>query len=288
MRRAGLALLIIAGLSQVADAEDDPVAAVIDGDVIFRSSIEREYKALGPAYRQRSFEQLYPALVNRHIDRSLLLREGERQKLLDDPQIQRRIEDAIDDVLRKAYLERRLRELITEDKIQARYQAYLAKNPPSDQVRAREILVETEQEANELLDELRRGADFDVLARSRSKSPAKEVGGDLGYFDRGELLKELDAVVFDMRVGALTSQPVQTQFGFHIMELMDRRTIMPQSLEEKRADIVNALSREATQQILNELWGKADVQRFRLDGTEVEGLRPGQTQGAAKPGTPTK
>ncbi len=285
MWRAGLVFLTIAGLTQAAWAEDDPVAAIIDGDVIFRSRIEREYKALGPAYQQRSFEQLYPSLVNRHIDRSLLLRAGERQKLLDDPKIQARIEDAVDDVLRKAYLEGRLRELITDEKIQARYQEYLEKNPPSDQVRAREILVETEQEADELLEELRRGADFDVLARSRSKSPAREVGGDLGYFNRGELLKELDAVVFDMRVGATTSQPIKTQFGFHIMELMDRRTIMPQSLAEKRADIVNALSREATQQILNELWAKAEVQRFRMDGTEVEGLRPGQTQGAAKPGT---
>ena len=285
MWRAGLVFLTIAGLTQAAWAEDDPVAAIIDGDVIFRSRIEREYKALGPAYQQRSFEQLYPSLVNRHIDRSLLLRAGERQKLLDDPKIQARIEDAVDDVLRKAYLEGRLRELITDEKIQARYQQYLEKNPPSDQVRAREILVETEQEADELLEELRRGADFDVLARSRSKSPAREVGGDLGYFNRGELLKELDAVVFDMRVGATTSQPIKTQFGFHIMELMDRRTIMPQSLAEKRADIVNALSREATQQILNELWAKAEVQRFRMDGTEVEGLRPGQTQGAAKPGT---
>lgn len=269
----------------MARAEDDPVAAIIDGDVIFRSRIEREYKALGPNYQQRSFEQLYPSLVNRHIDRSLLLRAGERQKLLDDPKIQARIEDAVDDVLRKAYLERRLRELITDEKIQARYQEYLEKNPPSDQVRAREILVETEQEADELLEELRRGADFDVLARSRSKSPAREVGGDLGYFNRGELLKELDTVVFDMRVGATTSQPIRTQFGFHIMELMDRRTIMPQSLAEKRADIVNVLSREATQQILNELWAKAEVQRFRLDGTEVDGLRPGQKQGAARPGT---
>ena len=97
IRRAGLALLIFGGLSQSAGAEDDPVAAVIDGDVVFRSRIEREYQALGPAYQQRSFEQLYPSLVNRHIDRSLLLREGERLRLLDDPDVQRRIEDAVDD-----------------------------------------------------------------------------------------------------------------------------------------------------------------------------------------------
>lgn len=89
-------------------------------------------------------------------------------------------------------------------------------------VKASHILVPTEKEAQTIKTMLDEGEDFAVLARQYSQCPSKASGGDLGYFKRGQMVKEFENVAFSLPVGKV-SEPVQTQFGWHIIKVTDRR-----------------------------------------------------------------
>ena len=89
-------------------------------------------------------------------------------------------------------------------------------------VKASHILVPTEAEAKAVKAMLDDGSDFAILARKYSQCPSKAVGGDLGYFRRGQMVKEFETAAFTLPVGVV-SEPVQTQFGWHLIKVTDRR-----------------------------------------------------------------
>lgn len=92
----------------------------------------------------------------------------------------------------------------------------------ADEVRASHILVKTEGEARNILDQIKTGSDFGELAKAHSECPSKRKGGDLGYFRRGQMVKEFEEAAFGMQRGQV-SEPVQTQFGYHLIKVTDSR-----------------------------------------------------------------
>ena len=89
-------------------------------------------------------------------------------------------------------------------------------------VHALHILVKTEGEANELLFDLRRGGDFKEIARAKSLCPSGNKGGDLGWFGRGQMVKEFEKAAFELKPGEL-SKPIKTQFGYHIIKVVEKK-----------------------------------------------------------------
>ena len=92
----------------------------------------------------------------------------------------------------------------------------------ANQVRASHILVKTEKEANDLLSQIKAGSDFGQLARAHSQCPSGKSGGDLGYFGRGQMVKEFEIAAFGLEPGQV-SQPVKTQFGFHLIKVTEKK-----------------------------------------------------------------
>lgn len=90
------------------------------------------------------------------------------------------------------------------------------------QVRASHILVSSLEEANRILIELRKGIEFEALARRNSSCPSAEKGGDLGFFAKGQMVKEFEDIAFSMKVGEV-SKPVKTQFGYHLIKVIERK-----------------------------------------------------------------
>ena len=103
-------------------------------------------------------------------------------------------------------------------------------------MRARHILVETEDEAKAILDQLKGGADFATLAKEKSKDPGAAEGGDLGYFTKDQMVPEFAEVAFKMYPGQL-SDPVKTQFGWHVIKLEDKRTKQPPEFDKVKDQI---------------------------------------------------
>ncbi len=270
-RATGLALLVAAPLAaaqaQSGAPADDPVVATVNGSAIHRSEIVRARQALPDQYRSLPLEMLYGVLLERVIGGKLLALEGRKLKLQDRPDVRREIEQLADLVIREAYIQKRIEDEITEAAVREHYKKLIDAMPPEDEVRARHILLESEEEAKAVIEELNGGADFAELAKARSKGPSAERGGDLDYFRRGDMISDFADAAFALKVGEFTETPVKTQFGWHVIKVEDRRPAKPPTFEEAQQNIVSQMSDQLISSVVQELEASATIERFNLDGS---------------------
>src|SRR6185437_5838990 len=141
---------------------------------------------------------------------------------------------------------------------------------PKEEVKARHILLPTEAAAKEVIAQLDKGADFAALAKEKSTDPSKETGGELGYFTRDDgMVPEFADAAFKLKKGEYTKTPVHTQFGWHVIEVEDRREVKPPSFEESKPQLKEEAARAAVGSKLKELRGKAKIETFALDGSPL-------------------
>jgi peptidyl-prolyl cis-trans isomerase C len=285
---AGLTVVLAASapLAGRAASHADPVVAIVDDAPIHRAEVLQEIAALPAHYRQLPVERLYPAVLNRLIDARLLVAEGLRRRLQDDARVRRRLARMRQRILQEELLDRHVRATVTEAAVRAGYDDYVRKNPPTRQVSARHILVETAAEAREVIRALQAGSDFAALARARSIGPAAADGGDLGYFGPGEVLQPVAEAAFRLNVGAFSERPIESPFGWHVVKVEDVREREPLSFEAARQELTTALSRRAIAGLVGALRGRARIARFDIDGKPApEGLFDAPA-GVALPGDP--
>jgi peptidyl-prolyl cis-trans isomerase C len=153
---------------------------------------------------------------------------------------------------------------ITDEDLQAEYDALYAATDPVEEFNASHILVESEEEAQALIDALAEGADFAELAAENSIGPSGPNGGQLGWFTAGMMVPEFETAVFDLEAGEV-SAPVQTQFGWHVILLTDTRDQAPPALEEVRAELIEGLRRARVDARIDTLMGEAEIERPELD-----------------------
>lgn len=151
---------------------------------------------------------------------------------------------------------------ITEDEIKKYYDEHGKEFEQPEQVRARHILVDTEDEAKAIEDRLKKGEDFAKIAQEKSKDTSSAVkGGDLGFFGPGTMVPEFDKVAFSLKVNEV-SQPVKTQFGYHVIQLLEKKAAQKATLEEARPKIEKQLKEEKVipvQQLLPDLRKQVDI-----------------------------
>ena len=246
------------------------MVAIVDGTEFRLSELEQSYQELPEQFRQMPLEAIFQPLVDRLIDGHLLLQAAAEADVAADPEVQAAIDRARDDVLRQTLIERAVIDATDEAAMQAAYEALKAEPDFAiEQVTARHILVETEEAALQVIAELDGGADFAELARERSTDPAASRGGELGTFRRGSMVPPFEAAAFALEPGSHSSEPVQTQFGFHVILVEEKDAIEP-SFDEVEEELRADLTREAVENLLAEVRSGADVQRFAIDGSAQE------------------
>jgi peptidyl-prolyl cis-trans isomerase C len=120
---------------------------------------------------------------------------------------------------------------VEESEIEDYYNANKSKFAEGDKVSARHILVDSLEKANEVIEEMNKGLDFSVAAQKYSSCPSKEQGGSLGYFSRGMMVPEFEEAAFALQEGTV-SEPVKTQFGYHIIVVDDKKIAKEKPLSE--------------------------------------------------------
>jgi peptidyl-prolyl cis-trans isomerase C len=281
-----LALSSVAVFAQ--GAGDDPVIAIVNGHEIHRSELEAAQRGLPDQYRQVPLQMIYGPLLDRVIDSRLLSDEAERSSVAEDSNVQEQLARARAQVLRDAMVEQRLEQGITEEKLRERYEQAKQKDDfAHEEVQARHILLPSEEEAKGVIEQLQQGADFGELAKEKSIGPSAETGGDLGFFRREQMVPEFAEVAFALEVGAISEQPVQTQFGWHVIHVLDKRKVEP-TFAESEPQLREEIAREIVTALLDDLRGGATIERFNLDGSpmeatpEPEAPDPGQAPGAGE------
>ena len=278
----GILLLSTPVWAQQPSADEDTVVATVDGVAIHRSELEEVARGLPEQFRQMPLQALYGILLDRVIDFRLLADAAERQGVADDPAVEATLARARADVLRDALVQQTIREETTADKLRERYQALQqSEDFAQEEVHARHILTSSEEEAKAVIEELQAGADFAALAEERSAGPSAPTGGDLGFFRREQMVPEFAEAAFALQPGEITTEPVKTQFGWHVIKVLDRRTAEP-TFAESEPQLRQEVARDIVTALVAELREDAEIERFNLDGTPMP-MAPGA--GDAAPGT---
>ena len=237
----------------------DLVVARVDGEEIRHSDVMEMARALPPQYKAQ-LTQIYPLLVQRLVDFKLAGKAGRAAGLADDEAVKARVAKAEAQAIREVYLEQKVLARITDDGLQAKYKDYLANNPPAIEHRARHILVTSEAAAREVIAKLDEGADFAELAKESSTGPSGAQGGDLGYFTADQMVPEFSEAAAKLDPGQYTKDPVQTQFGWHVIKVEDRRTAEPSGFEEVEPQLREEMAREAAAAIFKQLRDGATIE----------------------------
>jgi len=161
--------------------------------------------------------------------------------------------------LRDTFYDKKVRDAVTEAQAKAAYDEQIAKIAPEPEVRARHILVKSEQEAKDLVKQLKAGADFTELAKKSSDGPSAQTGGDLGYFSRGQMVKPFEEAAFALKPGEI-SAPVQTEFGWHVIKVEDRRNRPVPSFDEVKDQLMASLVQNQLKTVVQGLRGTAKVE----------------------------
>lgn len=192
-------------------------------------------------------------LENEVADLYLLAEEAEEAGLDERPEVAAQIKLQRLSVLASALASNYLEENPpTETELRAEYSAQVAGYQPQ-QYKARHILLESEEEAETVIDQLDDGADFAELAREKSTGPSGPNGGDLGWFPPDSMVKPFSDAVVALENGAYTSEPVQTQFGWHVILREDSRETEPPTFEEVRDRLRPAVEQKKLQSYLEGL-----------------------------------
>ncbi|HEU0117534.1 MAG TPA: peptidylprolyl isomerase, partial [Alphaproteobacteria bacterium] len=171
----------------------------------------------------------------------------------------------------EVYLHKTIQPKITDAKIKERYDQMVAKFKPEDEVRARHILVPTEDEAENIIKQLKDGADFAKLAEEKSKdTQSAKNGGDLGYFPHDAMVKPFADAAFAMKAGDVSDKPIKTEFGYHVIKVEDKRKSAPAPLSDVKEQIGNELGMEMTADLIKSLEAKAKVERFDPNGNPLK------------------
>lgn len=247
--------------SEVSASGLDPVVARVNGTEIKESDLALAEEDLGAELQAASPEAKRDHLISYVTDIVLVTQAADKKKLADDPEFKHRLAFLRNKLLMGFELQEEVKSAITDEAMHQTYEDAVKSMGGQDEVRARHILVESEEEANAIVDLLKAGGDFAALAKERSKDPGAAEGGDLGYFTKDQMVPEFAEVAFKMYPGQI-SNPVKTQFGWHVIKLEDKRTKQPPDFGKVKDQIESFLSRKAQTEFVSKLRQSAKIERL--------------------------
>ncbi|TPW36541.1 peptidylprolyl isomerase [Oecophyllibacter saccharovorans] len=270
-------------------ANPDMLIATVGGAKITLGDIQRAAQSLPPSVRQLNMkpELLLSLLAHQLIDQKVVQIMAEKEKLEDKPAVKAAMTAAADNVLQNAYLEQQIAPKINEAAIKAYYDAHYANQKPEEEVHARHILVDSEAQAKDIIKQLDRdhGANFAKLAATLSadKGTASHDGGDLGWFKKGDMIPAFSKAAFSLKPGTISQTPIQTQYGWHVIQVLGTRMVPVPTLEQAHDHIKNELVRQGIRQVIDKASKDVKVVYYNADGKPMAQPPAAVAKPAAQP-----
>ena len=241
--------------------ESDPVIARVNGTEIKASDLAVAEEEIGSNLQNLSPEDRRERLIGYLADTILAARAAELKKIPDTDDFKRRLTFLRNKTLMETLLQNEAKASATDEALHKVYDDAAKQFAGQKEVRARHILVKTEEEAKAILEELKKGADFAELAKAKSEDSSKTDGGDLGYFTQDQMVPEFATVAFKLEKGQL-SDPVKTQFGWHIIKVEDKRDRQIPPFDKVKDQIETFVMRRTQTEILAKLRQGATIERL--------------------------
>ena len=290
-----------AATTDTAAPADSEVVARVNGKAITEKDLDaaatdfQEELARVPEPQRR--QQLLDVL----IDLTLVAQQAEKDGIDKSPEFQRRIDLLRTRALRAELVRQKVLPQADNAAVRKRYDEEIAKIEQPEEVKASHILVETEDEAKAIIEQLKAGGDFAAIAKERSKDPGSGAnGGDLGYFSKGMMVPEFEQAAFALEVGKFTETPVKSQFGYHVIKVEDRRKQPPPSFETVASQVGQLVMADVYQKLLADLKKNGTVEILKpqtppanatpaptLGGEPMDSVSPDDDAAPATPAEPT-
>jgi peptidyl-prolyl cis-trans isomerase C len=248
-------------------AAEDPVIAVVNGTKIHLFQAQAAYRNLPAQYQRIPFDSIFPGLVDSLVDAYLSAEDARRNKLHETAVFKDQMARIANQVLQRMMLNKIMEDTITDAAVRARYDAESKKAGANEEILARHILLKTEDDAKAVIAELDKGGDFADLAKRKSTGPSANDGGKLGFFGRGQMVPAFDAAAFALKTGTYTAKAVETQYGWHVIMVEERRKAEIPSFEKMEQGLRDALFQEAGAAYIVRLRKGAKIARFNADGS---------------------
>ncbi len=261
-RLAVLSFSLVLAAAAPAFAQQDKVVAKVDGIEITESELALAADDLGERTAQLPEDRKREELINFLVDLKLGAKAAKAAKIGESPEFAKRLAYSRDKLLLDDYLTSESKKAATQEATKKLFDDTVKTLKPEEEVRARHILVPEEAQAKAALERLKKGEDFAKVAGELSKDPGSgKEGGDLGWFAKERMVPEFAEAAFKLEKGQL-SEPVKSQFGWHVIKLEDKRTKPLPTFDEVKPQIEQYLVRKAQQDIIVGLRDKAKVERL--------------------------
>ncbi len=258
LRASMLALLVGLAVPAAAQEDADKVIATIGGKPVYQS--ELMIASGDPQFERLPEDQKTAAALSALLDIKAMAQQAESAGLGKDQLFERRMGFLKDRTLHNDYFKAQVVDGMTDADVRARYDQEVAATPAEKEVKARHILVDSEEQAKAVITELDAGKDFVELAKEKSTGPSGPQGGDLGYFGRGRMVPEFEEAAFALEPGTYTKEPVKSQFGWHIIKVDDVRDMAPPPFEQVADQIRRVLLQERYLALVQEARNAAQVE----------------------------
>ncbi|TPK94158.1 peptidylprolyl isomerase [Mesorhizobium sp. B2-4-12] len=241
--------------------DPNAVVATVNGQSLTEADLVLAEGELSQQFAQLPPEQRRAAALSAAIEIRVMAAKAVTDGLDKDPDFQRRMAFLQQRALHGEMVEKGVVDKVTDAEVRARYDQEIANTPPVNEVHARHILVKTKEEAEAIIKQLDGGADFQKLANEHTSDPSgKSNGGDLGWFGPGQMVPEFDKAAFALEVGKYTKQPVQSQFGWHVIKLEDKRAKQPPAFDDVKDQAKQAVIRDKYFALVKSLRAGAKVE----------------------------
>lgn len=249
----------------------NPVVATVDGKDITRVDVFRYIKMMPENVRQLPPQAIYPLALEQVINTRVVQNKAEDAGLENDPEVEQQMAMAKQQIIRSVYVQRAVDKEISDSDLKTKYNEMVGKVPAVEEAHAAHILVDSEAKAKDIIAKLKDGGDFAKLAAENSGDPGnKDKGGDLGWFAKQDMVPEFSDAAFKIAKGTVGETPVKTQFGWHVVKVLDKRERPKPTFEEVKPMLQVELRREKLEGMLDGWKSAAKVEKFDINGNPLK------------------
>ncbi|MFT8676169.1 MAG: peptidylprolyl isomerase [Acetobacter sp.] len=240
------------------------VVASVNGDKITLADVQDAATSIPAQMRQLPPNVIIPMLINQLVDQKAILLAAQKEGLNKKPDTVKLMTAASNNALQNAWLSQQVMPHLTDAAMTQYYDQNYAHKAPEQEVHARHILVKTEAEAQDVIKKLKAGADFGKLAAqlSTDKGSAEQNGGDLGWFTKGKMIPAFSDAAFAMKKGEISSTPVKSQYGYHVIQILDTRVAPVPTFDAVKDNIRQALIQQYVREAVAKAASGVKIVRF--------------------------
>ena len=243
--------------AKTAESTSETVVATVNGKKITLSEIERAHTA-NPQLEAIPLESIYEPMLDNLIDLNIVAEAAQAEGIKNTPEFKKAMQDIEKQMMVRFYLEQKAKKEQTKEKLEEMYAQFVKNNPPEEEMSAAHILLKTEKEAQDVIKQLEKGADFAELANKLSENKGLE-DGDLGYFTRELMVPEFSEAAFAMKEGEISKTPVKTKFGYHVIKAGPHRLSEAPKFEDVEKELIHNQMSQSIEKTMKELRKKAKI-----------------------------